>query len=99
MRFGLDTNILVYAEGFDDVAKQNVAKRVIHNLPYGEVYISINVLGELFNVLARRGLTREQAQTTALRWRRSFFAVETSTDLMSEAIRLATLHGMRIWDA
>jgi len=99
MRYAIDTNILVYAEGFDDAAKQALAKTLVRDLPYGDTFVSINVLGELFNVLVRRGLTRAEAQAAAERWRTSFTLCETSEALMFAAIDLAAGHALSIWDA
>ena len=59
----------------------------------------LSFLGEVFNVLVRRGLTRDEARTAAERWYTSFSPVETSEALMFAAIGLAAGHAMRVWDA
>ena len=51
MRVALDTNILVYAEGINDAAKQKTALQIIERLPEDSTFLPVQVLGELFRVL------------------------------------------------
>jgi predicted nucleic acid-binding protein len=99
MRYALDTNILVYAEGFDDASKQKIARRALANLPVGQVCVSINVLGELYNVLTRRGLSRPKAQAAVASWRGSFFLQATSEALLFSALDIAVQRRLKVWDA
>jgi predicted nucleic acid-binding protein len=95
----LDTNLLVYAEGVDDPVRQKRAEDILGSLPNEKLVISVQVLGELYNVLVRKGVSRSRAQTVALSWRGALAVVETGKDLMGTALELANQHRLRIWDA
>ena len=55
MRVALDTNVMAYAEGIDDDRMQEIAKALVLKLPSGSTILPIQTLGELFNVLVRKG--------------------------------------------
>jgi predicted nucleic acid-binding protein len=99
MRVALDTNVLVYAEGVDDPQKEAVADRLVAALPSASTFLSVQVLGELFNVLVRRGVSRDRARHAARQWSETFTIVETTSALMLSATDLAAQHKLKIWDA
>jgi predicted nucleic acid-binding protein len=99
MRVALDTNILIYAEGVDDPQKEAVADRLVVALPSASTFLSVQVLGELFNVLVRRGFSRDRARHAARQWSETFVMVETTSALMLSATELAAQHKLKIWDA
>lgn len=51
MRAALDTNLLVYAEGFGDAPRVDATRRVLEQLGNADVVIPLQCLGELFRVL------------------------------------------------
>lgn len=51
MRAALDTNLLVYAEGFGDPARVSATRRLLEQLSDADVVIPLQCLGELFRVL------------------------------------------------
>ena len=51
MRIALDTNMLVYAEGFGDQPRVRAARRLLEQLTDADVVIPLQCLGELFKVL------------------------------------------------
>jgi predicted nucleic acid-binding protein len=95
----VDTNILAYAEGINDEARQAVAKRLLSHIPRDQIVISVQVVGELFNVLTRRGVPRDEAWHRTSRWRQSLVVQETSLSLMDTALEAAATYRLRIWDA
>lgn len=99
MRIALDTNVLIYAEGVDDPQKEAVADRLVVALPSASTFLSVQVLGELFNVLVRRGFSRDRARHAARQWSETFTMVETTSALMLSATELAIRHKLKIWDA
>lgn len=99
MKVALDTNILVYAEGIGDAARETVAERLAAILPYETTFVSSQVLGELFNVLVKRGLSREHARNASREWGETFTLTQTTPALMLAAIDLATQHHLKVWDA
>jgi predicted nucleic acid-binding protein len=99
MRLALDTNILVYAEGANDRERETAAARLIAALPTGSTYLPAQVLGELFNVLVKRGFSRERARVAAREWSETFPLLETAPALMLIAVDLATERKLKVWDA
>ena len=100
MRVALDTNILAYAENVNGTGKRDIALDLVRRLPQEAVVIPVQVLGELFSVLIRKGSkSRADARAAILGWRDTFALVETSPEIMLTAADLATDHHFGIWDA
>jgi predicted nucleic acid-binding protein len=100
MRLALDTNILVYAEGVNGEARQHAALDMIAKLPRASTFIPVQVLGELFRVLASKSpLSPKASKGRLASWQVSFPLIETSTTVLSSAIELAVQHRLGIWDA
>ncbi len=100
MRVALDTNVLAYAEGINGVDRRDAALSLIRRLPQAGAVVPVQVLGELFNVLVRKGgRSRSDARDALLSWRDTFPVVETSPEIMQAAADLATDHQLGIWDA
>jgi predicted nucleic acid-binding protein len=100
VKVALDTNILAYAEGFNDIEKRDAALELVRNLPQGGTIIPVQALGELFNVLTRKaGRSQAEAREALLGWRDTFPVVETAPEGMLAAADLATDHHLGIWDA
>ena len=100
MRIALDTNVLAYAEGVNGVERRDAALALIRRAPQEAAVVPVQVLGELFNVLVRKGgRSRSDARDALLSWRDAFPIVETSPEAMLAAVDLATDHRLGIWDA
>lgn len=100
MRLALDTNILAYAEGINDLQRKKLALNIIEKLPKDETFVPVQVLGELFNVMVRRaGLTPERARAAILSWQDTFPSIETSPAVLIAATDLASHHQLGIWDS
>lgn len=100
MRVALDTNVLAYAEGINGVKRRDTALALIRRLPQEAIVIPVQVLGELFNVLLRKGgKSRNEARDALLSWRDTFLVFETSPEVMLAASDLALDHQLGIWDA
>ena len=100
MRIALDTNVLVYAEGINGSERRGAALALIRRLPQEAAVVPAQVLGELFNVLVRKGgKSRSDARDVLLSWRDTFPVIETSSEVMLAAADLATDHQLGIWDA
>lgn len=68
--------------------------------PQEAAVVPVQVLGELFNVLVRKGgKSRSDARHVLLSWRDTFPVVETSPEVVLAAVDLATDHQLGIWDA
>ena len=100
MRVALDTNVLAYAEGINGATMQSFALDVIARLPARESFLPVQVLGELFNLLVRKGgSSAPKAQSALQIWQDAFLLIETSRKVMTAAFNLASVHRLQIWDA
>ena len=99
MRVALDTNVMAYAEGVDDEVTQARAIAIIENLSPGGTVIPAQALAELFNVLVRKGFSRELARVALLRWQDGYPVIETDRGILLNAAQLAVDHQLRIWDS
>jgi predicted nucleic acid-binding protein len=95
----IDTNILAYIEGIDDVDRQALARAVVRGFPGKAVVIPMQVLGELFNVLVRRGWPAMRAREAIFAWHDGYRTPPTTETAMIDAIDLAVDHRLRIWDS
>jgi predicted nucleic acid-binding protein len=100
VRIALDTNVMAYAEGVGDDQMRLAAFKLVGSLPRASVVLPVQTLGELFNVLVRKGRrSREDARAAVIKWRDDFALVETSVPIIIAAADLATDHRLGIWDA
>jgi predicted nucleic acid-binding protein len=100
MRVALDTNFLVYAEGVNGPDKKQAALDTLVKLRVAERVIPLQVLGELFYVLARKtGRSAARAQETVQAWQDMATLAETSFTTFASALHLATDHRLGIWDS
>jgi predicted nucleic acid-binding protein len=100
MNVALDTNVVAYASGVNDTAKQYLALDVLDRMPQEWQRIPVQVLGELFRVLVRKAKRSAQdARRIVLGWRNTVSAIPTTEPVLLAAIELATRHQLAIWDA
>jgi predicted nucleic acid-binding protein len=100
VRVAFDTNVLAYAEGINGAERRDLALNLIRRLPEEAAVVPVQVFGELFNVLVRKGgKSRSDARGALLSWRDAFAVVETSPEILLAAADLATDHQLGIWDA
>jgi predicted nucleic acid-binding protein len=100
VKVALDTNILVYAEGLNGAERRDTVLALIGRLSRESAILPVQVVGELFNVLVRKGgRSRNEAREALLGWRDAFALVETSPAVMLAATDLATDHRLGIWDS
>jgi predicted nucleic acid-binding protein len=92
----LDTNVLVYAEGFGDVWKVRRAEALGIGLPPDRVVLPVQVLAELYRVLVRKvRLTPDEARTRVFRWQAAFSTAPYGANLLASAIDMSVAHGIR----
>jgi len=61
--------------------------------------IPVQALGELFQVLTKKARERARTRDAILAWRDSFSIVETSEEVLVNALELSARHQLNIWDA
>jgi len=104
LRIAVDTNILVYAERLEraaaDATKIERTGRMIARIDPSTLIVPAQVLGELYNVLTRRGAVAPRAARQAVEeWAELGQVVATNADLVNAATDLAARHRLVIWDA
>ena len=100
MRIALDTNILAYAEGIGDGARQQASLDLIRKITPPRVVIPAQCLGELFRVLtgkARRDAA--SAQEAVLGWTDAYETADSTWTAFQSAMDVAANHNLQIWDA
>lgn len=100
MRIALDTNILVYAEGFGDEARCNSATRLIEQLSSADVILPAQTLGELSRVLmAKAKRSAAQTREAILSWADCFEVTDSTWFAFQAALDLIVDHRLPMWDA
>lgn len=100
MRVAFDTNILVYVEGVNGRASKDRAREIVVRLAPGSGMVSVQALGELFNVLVRKAKWKpSRARTAVDSWCKTLAPIGTSVEIMESALEIATAHRLQIWDS
>ena len=102
MLIAIDTNVLVYAEDVGDAGDLRFASAIslIQQLPVGQVALPVQVLGELFNVLVRKGgHSRQHSRDRLTYWHTAYPVLDTTLVSLNGAMELVRHHQFSIWDA
>ena len=100
VRVALDTNILVYAEGIGDSARQLASLDLIRMLPPSLVVIPAQCLGELFRVLTGKAQRDAAfAQKAVLGWADAYETADSTWTAFQSAMDVAVNHSLQVWDA
>jgi predicted nucleic acid-binding protein len=100
MRAALDTNLLVYAEGFGDEARVSATRRLLDQLSEADLVVPLQCLGELFRVLTgKAGRPARQAQDAVLGWMDAYPVLESNGAAWRGAMDLCVAHQLASWDA
>ena len=100
MRVALDTNILAYAEGIGDSARQQASLDLMRMLPPSLVVLPAQCLGELFRVLtgkARRDAA--SAQKAVQGWADAYETADSTWTALQSAMGVAVTHNLQVWGA
>ncbi len=100
MRAALDTNLLVYAEGFGDPARVGATRQLLARLSDADLVVPLQCLGKLFRVLTgKAGRSAPQAQEAVLGWLDAYQVVETNASSWRGAMDLCVAHQLASWCA
>jgi len=100
MLAALDTNVLLCATGLDGEPMQKRALAITDRLVPESTLVPVQVLGELYATLVRKGgRSRAHARDAVLRWGDTFPIIETSSSVQLMAMELAIDHQLSPWDA
>jgi predicted nucleic acid-binding protein len=96
----IDSNILIYAEGINDLERATLARDCLISLPNNSVRIPIQALGELYRVLVRKANYGPQmARDSIAQFRQFAPPLATTVSAFNDALKLVTNHNFQIWDA
>ena len=100
MRAALDTNLLVYAEGFGDEARVGATRQLLDQLSEADLVIPLQCLGELFRVLTgKAGRPAPQAQEAVLGWMDAYPVLDSNAAAWRGSMDLCVAHQLASWDA
>lgn len=100
-RIAIDTNVLLYAEGLNDVARLTQATDLLTRLRQRhKLLVPIQVLGEFVRVLRRKArMTPAQIDRSVDKLTQDAELCGTTPTAFAFARRLTSQHGLDIWDA
>lgn len=100
MNVAVDTNVFGYAEGLNGPEKKAAALALLEKLVPESTLIPVQVLGELFAALVRKGRrSPATARAAVLSWGDTFPLIETSSEILASAADLAIAHQLAFWDS
>lgn len=100
MKVALDTNVLAYAAGVNDQARQDRAQRLINAMDAADIVLPSQVAGELYTVLHRKDRrSREDAAAIVQSWIDILVLAVHSPTTFADALNLARDHEFQLWDA
>ena len=100
MRVALDTNVLVYAEGFGDDVRCQLAGDLIAQLKPTDSIVAVQVLGELSRVLtSKMKKSGSEVRELLLSWSDGMVVADTTWTSFQSAMDLSVDHQISMWDA
>jgi predicted nucleic acid-binding protein len=96
----IDTNVLAYAEGVNGERNRDAALQLLAAVRPDVTLLPAQALAELFNVLVRKAKRAPAAaQASVLSWGDAFPVIETSADVIVNALTLSRTHQLGVWDS
>jgi predicted nucleic acid-binding protein len=100
MRVALDSNIVIYAEGLNDVYRQTVSTQIIELLGRDNLVLPLQAAGEvLVALLKAAGRNKAPAFHRIRYWLDRHIIQETTLPVFDGARGLAERHGFGLWDS
>lgn len=99
VKIGIDTNILVYASGFDDALKQGVCSTLLRRMPAEAVTIPLQVIAEFDRVVSRKLGDKKIAAEFVEIAAANYGVTGMDANILPEALRLTYAHQFQIFDA
>ena len=100
MKAAIDTNILIYAEGFGDDQRVGAATSLIERLHKSETGLSVQVCGEVMAALVRKFRCSADEATSRLNgWRDVFETHSLTVEGFDAVLGLVRDHKFQMFDA
>ncbi len=97
-RIFFDTNILVYYFQSKDEPRKSKAIKLIHQ-NFSRITISVQVLGELFNVLKKKGNEHSKCASIVKACMRDFRTFDIQTNHVALALKINQKYGFSYFDS
>ena len=98
-RLFVDTNILVYASLKDDLTKHDIAVSFIAGLKGNNVFVSTQVLSELYVALLKHGVDETRIVKILIQITDVFNVSSITLDTVVSAWKLKKRHKFSYWDS
>ena len=99
-RISLDSNILIYAEGTDDLAKRDVVIPIVARVGQKSLFLTMQAAGETLRWLIGKGkLDRKIALQKMDWWLSQSTPLPMSVNSFKTACQLIDAHSFQLWDA
>lgn len=100
MRVAVDTNVLIYAEGYGDIGRVRRAVEIVDGLPKDQLAISVQACGEFLHVLTKQFRISMPDAVDRLKAWLSVLTLHAPTEQGFEAaLDLAIMHKFQLFDA
>lgn len=100
MKFALDTNVLAYAAATIGAQNRLESVRLLRALEISDTILPVQILGELFHVLARkRRMPIAEARPIISRFAAVYEVVPTTENVLARAMDIAGRYLLSPWDA
>jgi len=100
MLVAFDTNVLIYAGGFNDRERAARANAIRNALPPGRSFVPAQVIGEFYHALVGKFRVERHEAARACEWLRISARVGAATERdFAKALALAAEHRLQFWDA
>jgi predicted nucleic acid-binding protein len=102
-KYFFDTNIFIYAvldaQNESEIAKQNIALALIENEAI-EVFISIQVLNEVSNILLKKSSFNQNQIISTLEWMLdTLMLIPFTAEITLNAVKIASLYKFSFYDS
>jgi predicted nucleic acid-binding protein len=100
MLAALDSNIILYAEGFNDEARRAAAQSYIHELGPKRIVLPAQAIGEMVNAQIKKAKRPSSyAIDRAQNWITQHIVQDTTTHVLEGAFDIVEQHQFQWWDA
>jgi predicted nucleic acid-binding protein len=97
---GIDTNVLIYANGYDDAIRQQMAIQILAAFGPHRVALPTQVIGEFYSVIVRKmQLKPDEAADRVRILMQQFTLLPAPVEHFAEAAALASARKLQFWDS
>lgn len=98
-RIFIDTNILIYGIIEKDKEKHDKVKELFQTLKNKEIYISIQIINELYSALSKNKIVHEEIENHIDEMNEQFNIEVINFDTIKKALNIKKKYGYSYWDS